>query len=401
MSEKQDSGQSQADEDDLLADLSDLLGEEDKGTMRADNADDGLAALDAFLEEFGQGSPKTEHDLEADAAFVDAAQVAEEAEAAAQQIPELDVAADTQAEAPAEAAAGEGLDLDLGEEDIVPATDHATPDGSGDDLFAEAAPEPEAIADMEVPTAAVAAAAGAATAVAAGNRTETSAASVTQPRPGRDVSTMGVAVFALVIAVGAVWFSTRLNGQVAELSTRLDAVNQTPVVMPGGDPQTQQALASLEQRLGELAVLVEGPMSHMSESAKREREAMLARIDEVEKAVATLRERSAKVVKATPVPAAPPAAPTTATAPAPAKKSAAPRGNWVVNLASLSDEKSAREELARMKRAGIDAELQTAVSGGKTWYRLRVMGFASREEAQAYGDKVRSKIGGQPWVGRN
>lgn len=81
---------------------------------------------------------------------------------------------------------------------------------------------------------------------------------------------------------------------------------------------------------------------------------------------------------------------------APAAAKTAPgtvKGNWVINIASYANENIARRKLAQMQQQGVDVELVTAKVNGKTIYRARVFGFASRREASAASTEIKSKLG--------
>jgi len=93
---------------------------------------------------------------------------------------------------------------------------------------------------------------------------------------------------------------------------------------------------------------------------------------------------SEPVVETRPEPAAPVAA-------GPAAVTA--QGNWAINIASYTNARIARRELAKMQRQGVDVELVTAEVNGKTIYRARVFGFASRRAATAASTGIQSKLG--------
>lgn len=68
-------------------------------------------------------------------------------------------------------------------------------------------------------------------------------------------------------------------------------------------------------------------------------------------------------------------------------------GNWVINIASYANERVARRKLAQMQQQGVDVELVKAEVNGKTLYRARVFGFASRRAATAASAEIKSKLG--------
>jgi len=76
-------------------------------------------------------------------------------------------------------------------------------------------------------------------------------------------------------------------------------------------------------------------------------------------------------------------------------------GDWVVNITSVSDPESAYQEVSRLRSMGINAESVTAVSHGRTWYRIRVPGFASDAEARAQRGALEARLGiRDTWIGR-
>jgi len=75
-------------------------------------------------------------------------------------------------------------------------------------------------------------------------------------------------------------------------------------------------------------------------------------------------------------------------------------GNWVVNLSSFATARAADAELKRLAKLGITAEKAHVNSQGKTWYRIRITGFASAEQAKTYSKTLASKYGiRDAWVG--
>jgi len=84
-------------------------------------------------------------------------------------------------------------------------------------------------------------------------------------------------------------------------------------------------------------------------------------------------------------------------APAPRRMSS----GWVVNITSVSDSESAYQEVARLKSMGINAESARAYSNGRTWYRIRIPGFASHDEAIRARPSLEARLGiRDTWVGK-
>lgn len=79
----------------------------------------------------------------------------------------------------------------------------------------------------------------------------------------------------------------------------------------------------------------------------------------------------------------PPTTPRTATA--------APQGNYILQIVAYSAETEARSRRNQLVSAGVtNAYVETANSAGKTTYRLRVGPFPTREAAQAAQTRLRS-----------
>ena len=55
---------------------------------------------------------------------------------------------------------------------------------------------------------------------------------------------------------------------------------------------------------------------------------------------------------------------------------------WSVQVNSFPDEKSAQDLIDRLKNKGYNAFVTEGTVTGKTWYRVRVGRFTSREEAE-------------------
>ena len=83
------------------------------------------------------------------------------------------------------------------------------------------------------------------------------------------------------------------------------------------------------------------------------------------------------------------------------KPKASSSGAWSVNLMSLTDATIARQQLASIRGKGVSAEIKPAEISGRTWYRIRVGGFKSKQDAQKYAKAVAKKLGlASTWVTR-
>lgn len=64
---------------------------------------------------------------------------------------------------------------------------------------------------------------------------------------------------------------------------------------------------------------------------------------------------------------------------------------WTVQLNAFRQERDASGLAKRLKDKGYDAYVASTEIKGKTWYRVRVGHFATREEARALQEKLRAK----------
>ncbi len=91
------------------------------------------------------------------------------------------------------------------------------------------------------------------------------------------------------------------------------------------------------------------------------------------------------------------------TAPKPEAKSKPTTGHgWSVNLQSFQHASKAEAARKCLNADGIPAEVSETSSKGKTWYRVKVSGFAAFDQAKAYAEGIRSKPGlSSAWIGRD
>lgn len=194
------------------------------------------------------------------------------------------------------------------------------------------------------------------------------------------------AVAAIAALLGVTLF--QLQSQADALATRLESVEQTrnhTQDVTGRLAALNARLADLAARVDQLAGSVDALANRPSESgaateAKIEqmREAQQAELAAVQEQLQSLRQvppRTAakKPAMATKVPAA------------------SARGEWVVNLATLSSPQSAAKMLEQLRQQGIAAEQQVATVKDKQLYRLRIAGFPDRPNAEKQARELKKK----------
>lgn len=148
-------------------------------------------------------------------------------------------------------------------------------------------------------------------------------------------------------------------------------------------------ILSLASRVNELAVIIEGPISHLRQSN--------------EEALADIQQRLERLEARPVVSAARPASTAPVSQASKATTATASQGGaWSINLISLSNEKDARSEMERLRKQGVRVEMRAAEHQGRTWYRLQVPGFESREGAKAYITTIEQQTGiANAWVSRD
>lgn len=76
-------------------------------------------------------------------------------------------------------------------------------------------------------------------------------------------------------------------------------------------------------------------------------------------------------------------------------------GEWVVNVANSEHIDSVEKLMNKLHKLGIPAETHEVTISGKPRYRLRIPGFATRDEARDYAANLDSDLGLKgPWVSK-
>jgi len=198
---------------------------------------------------------------------------------------------------------------------------------------------------------------------------EPAAPPVTQPRAGL-ATVLGLA--GIIAALGALWMIFGLPGRMDQLESQLAAMQNNKVTL-----NQRKDIASLNQRVDELGTRL---TAHL-------------------KTIAQAKEASPGPDVKKPSAPATVAIKPTVTAIKPAADSG--HGPWVVNLTSLSHAAAANNEVTRLKGLGIRAESIKVMTQGKIWYRIRVPGFASAEEADRQRRILGNRLGiRDTWIGK-
>lgn len=74
------------------------------------------------------------------------------------------------------------------------------------------------------------------------------------------------------------------------------------------------------------------------------------------------------------------------------------KGNLTIQIASFSDQGQANDRVSRLRQSKVDARIVQAEVGGKTWYRVQIGGFKSRDEASKYANQLKAQGAVQDFI---
>lgn len=175
------------------------------------------------------------------------------------------------------------------------------------------------------------------------------------------------AIAAMLIAAIAVWLNPG-----AENGADEPVLHETQTVL-GTDIQVQR----MEQRISSLEQQISQENTALKEQVNRLEKQVSSLSSLVTKQPIAIRSRENVVVKSKP--SKPKASISPVSIPPISVK---PHTGWVVNLMSLDSLAAAKKALADFKSKGITAEIGRYSAKGKTRYRIRVAGFANKQEAE-------------------
>ncbi len=200
----------------------------------------------------------------------------------------------------------------------------------------------------------------------------TSTPSSATPKPGIKPITI-FAIAAMLIAAVAVWFNPG-----AENNHDNEAIPQQEAqTILNPDIQMQRMerrISSLEQQMSQGNVALKERVDHL--------EKQLSSLSSLVTKQTEIRRSGKHVIKSKPSEPK-----KTSITPVSVK----PHTGWVVNLMSLDSLPAAKKALADFKAKGITADIGRYSAKGKTRYRIRVAGFASKQEAETQKEYLARK----------
>jgi cell division septation protein DedD len=395
-------------EEELMTDFADLFAADEReipaGETSADDSEDGsLDELDAFLDDFEKNLDVPDTSTADSDAVAASASPARKLTLEKEEL-DLDVGLDGEIFMDEVTLDEDELETELGDMDAV--AELAEDDELLDiDAMLDESESSVTIGQTELPLEPPVAAAAATSAERTATMKPTTAPSrggILPPpaapalsRPQLIAGTVTLSL-SLLLSLGALWMGWGLSSQigtlnqnVSELQQRVLAQSRRGTIAPEAELGDQ--LNRLGERVNELAVIVEGPVSHLRESSQQELQALSERLDRLEQ-----RPVQHQPVAISRKPLVHEAEPVVTTPPAPSKQ-----GGWVINLLSVTSAGTAKEEMTRLRKLGIRADQQVVNQDGKTWYRLRVTGFDSYAGAKAYIETVEKQTGfSSAWVAK-
>ena len=211
---------------------------------------------------------------------------------------------------------------------------------------------------------------------------------------------VGLLLVTSLVGVGySLWQGMQGAAQVAALNTQIEELQLQRETAGARDPRVnslREGMVEMSTRLNDLALIIEGPMSHLGDQQGGEGlEQLNKRLVSLERAITAVENQQLRTIQqakaATKAPVATPAAPSAkvvTTQPSAVADTATRSGPWVIVLASISSEQGAKKTLAELRSKGVEAESQAVTVKGKTWTRLVIKGFASREAAKKHADAL-------------
>jgi len=201
---------------------------------------------------------------------------------------------------------------------------------------------------------------------------------VAEPVRGGASNTIPLLFGILGIATGGfgAWMAFDANGKVADLERRIQSLSAIDNHSQNHD------IADIQQRLGKVERRLTG-MPTIEAAAPLG-------------AASTIESAPLEPVKEETVLQLPPITPKTPIS------SDSSKGDWVVNVSSHTNEELATKESARLLNLGLNPEVHTATIKGRTWYRVQITGFASKDEAKAKLRDLQQRLGIKgAWIGKS
>lgn len=217
-------------------------------------------------------------------------------------------------------------------------------------------------------------------------------------------SGLGIAVIALITAVGLLILSFGTDSRTTELSAAIVDLDDKVNAWLNNSSNKDQ-LNNLSSRHEQLSQTVENNSAQLSEiDNKLEELANLNKDDTTRNQINQLSEgqlQTAAVVESLQRKIEVLEKSKRAASNLPRKKDVVVREKWVVNLVAFRQEWYAKRKALEYEKKGVPAVVKAVVVKGENWYRLLVKGFGKKFDAAAYASKVKKNLNlTSVWVAR-
>jgi len=197
-----------------------------------------------------------------------------------------------------------------------------------------------------------------------------------------------IGLLSLVTAVGILLFNyadrTRLENRLSVLESTIDHhVNALPLQRSQNSPADNRAkeLAELNVRVETLATTIAALKTQIAQDAQSATYSTTATVSTSGLTPPTQRPTNDKP------------ATETFTQATTLNQSTSHDGPWGINLLTLYNKTAATQFTAEARAHGIRADTKQDTVRGKQVWRIQVSGFSTRDEASAYGDTTKEKLG--------
>jgi cell division protein FtsN len=224
------------------------------------------------------------------------------------------------------------------------------------------------------------------------------------------LTTIAIAV-SLIIGAGGAFLAFTTSTTLQQTQAEIAQFKQSGGSVTGqSDPRISKLFTAVDQintRLNELSIMVDGPISHMNESGSATDNTTHMKLQELAKHVAMIDQviaglESQQDKLADSMTTTSHTKTTVAVKPVSASPSADSKGRWALNLQSLSDMKNAERTVQELKDIGVSSVVRKSDHTDHVWYRVRIEGFQTYNEAKEYIKKLpESPLTANTWVTNN
>jgi cell division septation protein DedD len=235
----------------------------------------------------------------------------------------------------------------------------------------------------------------------------------TQHRGGGGRFVMLAGIIVLAVAGGIYWFVSGMPEQAEQLASSQnqrasntedkqpglsDASSVNPLETPAAPEKTQADVATLEKKDSQQGSkkAVAAPQAETKKAAIQRAAVEKAKVKRLAAKQAAEKRAVAEIASARKLAVIQPSTPLQKS---PVKTQVVTTsaldepGNWIIELASVSSDKSARQYVARIRAMGVESESVKVNDKGRIFHHIRIAGFTSKLEATKRRDALIKQLG--------